>query len=212
MNVNNDIRHNRIRCLVRIALSITVLCYVFNVHAQSKTFFRYTNDQGRKVFSDVIPPQYTTKGYELMDSAGRVIKVILPELSPEEKARVETERTNARRIAKRDNELLSRYSNVSDIKESKARRLKDIGNSIYSLRLTLKNISKTIMSYQAEAASYERQGENVPKETLSSLTRLQKDRSFIEIEIDRKEQAKQQISNSYDEDIIRFGAIKPVIN
>jgi hypothetical protein len=209
---SKNIRHSRIRRLLCIVFSIAVLCHIVNAHAQSKTFFRYTNDQGGKVITDVIPRQYVSKGYELIDSKGKVIKVVLPELSAEEKARIDTEKTNTRRLAKWDKELLTRYSNTNDIKEAKARRLKDISNSIYSLRLTLKNISKTITSYQAEAAANERRGEDVPKETLSSIARLQKDRSFIQVEIDRKEQTKQQISDSYDNDILRFGEIKPAKN
>jgi hypothetical protein len=210
--VNNSTQHSRIGHLLCTALSITVLCYAFDAHAQSKAFFRYTNDQGSKVITDVIPPRYTSKGYELIDSTGKVIKVVLPELSAEEKARVDTKKAHAQRMAKWDKELLSRYSNVNDIKEMKARRLKDISNSIYSLRLTLKNISTTITHYQAEAAANERQGEEVPKETLSSIARLQNDRSFIEVEIDRKEQRRQQVNGNYDKDIIRFDEIKPVKN
>jgi chromosome segregation ATPase len=179
------------------------------VDAQSKTFFRYENEQGSKVMTDAIPPQYAVKGYEVINSSGIVIKVVPPEPSPEEKARIQKEKAEKRRLEKWDKELLSRYSSVNDIESTKSRRITGLENSIFSLRLTLKNISETIKFYQAEAATHERQGEDVSADTLASIERLQNDRDFIEAEISKKDSSKTQVSNDYDKDIVRFKQIKP---
>lgn len=191
-----------------ILLLANVLAYT-PAYAQSKTLFRYYNDQGSKVISDAIPPKYAVKGYEIINSSGQVIQVIPPEPSAEEKAQFQQEKAEKRRLEKWDKELLSRYSSVDDIEATKLRRVKGIENSIFSLRLTLKNISETIKFYQAEAATHERQGEDISTDTLSSIERLQKDRDFIEAEILRKESSKLQTVNNYNKDIARFKIIKP---
>lgn len=195
-----------ITCLVCIATTNP------HVYAQGKTFFRYTNDQGSQVISDAIEPKYAVRGYDIIDSKGGIIKTVPAELSPEEKIRLKQEKEEQRRIEKWDAELLSRYSTVEDIQATKKRRLEGVSNSIYSLKLTLSNISDTIKHYQAEAAANERQGEQVSEDTLFSISRLQKDRVFFEQEIERKEKHKQELTISYDKDIQRFKIIKPTKN
>lgn len=193
----------RLLFIIAMTLSTTVFS------AQNSTFFRYINDQGVRVIADSIPPEYTVKGYDIIDSQGQIIKTIPPELNQKEKALRIKQNAEKRRMAEWDKELLARYSTIDDIKATKKRRLKGVDNSIFSLRLTLNNISETIKHYQAEAAANERQGETVSKDTLSSITRLQKDRVFIEDEIKRKKKRREEVATNYDKDIDRFRIIKP---
>lgn len=179
-----------------------------STYADSKSLFRYINDKGSKVISDAIPPQYARKGYEVIGSKGQIIEIVPPEPSAEEKLQIQQEKAEQRRLAKWDKELLSRYSSVNDIEATKLRRIKGIDNSIFSLRLTLKNISETIKFYQAEAATHERQGAEVSSDTLVSIERLQKDRDFMMTEIAKKENYKAQVTHQYDSDMERFTKIK----
>lgn len=195
--------------LSKLSLFSLIACSIFisySAYAEN-SLFRYTNDQGGRVISDSIPPYYAAKGYEIIDSRGTVIKTVPRELSAEEKIIQEQQRKEQARLDKWDKELRSRYRHVDDIKTAKKRRLTDIDNSLDSLRLTLENISETIKNYQAEAASNERQGEAIPKETLSSLSRLQKDRDFIVQETANREKQRQEIISSYEKDIERFKLI-----
>ena len=177
--------------------------------AANGQMYRYKNDQGTKVISDVIPPHYATKGYDVIDSRGDVIKTVPPELSPEEKEIQRKKRLEQARLDEWDRELRSRYHSVEDIESAKSRRLKGIDNSINSLKLTLDNISGTIKYYQAEAAANERLGEAASKDTLASMARLQKDRDFIEKEIAGKESQREAIIDSFNRDAERFKLIFP---
>jgi hypothetical protein len=186
-----------------------VCCSLFvqlPVHA-SDTLYRYKNDQGGRVISDAISPYYATKGYEIIDSRGNVIKTVPKELSPEEKIRQKKQREEQAKLDAWDKELRSRYHNVEDIESTRKRRLKGVDNSITSLQLTLQNISETVKYYQAEAASNERQGEAVPQDTLSSMARLQKDRDFIENEIKKRQENRKKIVDTFDADVARFKII-----
>jgi hypothetical protein len=169
--------------------------------------FRYKNDQGSRVISDEISPYYASKGYEIIDSRGTVIKTIPRELSPTEKTQQRKEREKQARLDKWDEELRSRYHSLQDIQSTKQRRLKGVGNSITSLKLTLENISDTIKYYQAEAAANERQGEVVATDTLASMARLQKDRDFIEQEISKRQTRHAEIIEGFEKDIQRFKII-----
>jgi hypothetical protein len=176
------------------------------VYADS-TLYRYTNDKGGQVMSDAISPYYAAKGYEIINSRGNVIKTIPKALSPEEKARQKKQREEQAKLNAWDQKLRSRYHNLADIESTKKRRLKGIDNSITSLQLTLDNISETVKYYQAEAASNERRGEAVPKDTLSSMVRLQKDRDFIMQEIEQRQKSRKKVVDAFDRDTARFKII-----
>lgn len=190
-----------------VILAGVAICIAASTAHANDTLYRYKNDQGTKVISDVISPYYAAKGYDVINSRGNVIKTVPREPSPAEKEQQRKERAEQARLAKWDQELRSRYHTVEDIQSTKERRLKGINNSITSLRLTLNNISETIKYYQAEAAASERQGEEVPADILASMARLQKDRDFIEQEIDKRQARRTDIISKYQKDIERFKII-----
>jgi hypothetical protein len=191
-------------------LILTIACsglFIQSLAYADNTLYRYTNDSGARVMSDAISPYYAAKGYEIIDSRGNVIKTIPKELSPEEKARQQKQREKQATLDAWDQKLRSRYHSLADIEATKKRRLKGVDNSITSLQLTLDNISETVKYYQAEAASNERQGVAVPKDTLSSMARLQKDRDFIEQEIEKRQANRKKIVTMFDRDTARFTII-----
>jgi hypothetical protein len=181
--------------------------FVPSIAYADNSLYRYTNDSGARVMSDAISPYYAAKGYEIIDSRGNVIKIIPKELSPEEKVRQRKQRKKQATLDAWDQKLRSRYHSLADIEATKKRRLKGVDNSITSLQLTLDNISETVKYYQAEAASNERQGVAVPKDTLSSMARLQKDRDFIEQEIEKRQANRKKIVAMFDRDAARFTII-----
>jgi len=193
----------------KVCIGLILIISTATAQANQKPLYRYTQESGNVVISDTIPPEYTSQGYEVIDSRGNVLKTIPKELSQAEKAQQIADRKELERLAEWDKELLARYSRVSDIESRKKRRLTGIENSIESLKLTLEKISNTISYDQAEAAADERQGEVVAKETVESIARLQKDKSFISNEIARKEKERDRANASFDKDIERFNIIKP---
>ncbi len=193
--------------IITITATDLVLCSLASTVFAAGSLYRYTNDQGTKVITDVISPQNAAKGYNIIDSRGNVIETVPPELSQAEKERLKNDLAEKESLEKWDKELMARYSNVEDIIAAKERRMSGIKNSVSSLELTLQNIAQTIKHYQAEAAANERQGEKVTPETLSSIERLQNDKECIEQEIKRQKKRRDNTNESYDADIERFRLI-----
>ncbi|MFT7387775.1 MAG: cell fate (sporulation/competence/biofilm development) regulator YmcA (YheA/YmcA/DUF963 family) [Candidatus Endobugula sp.] len=191
---------------------LLTLCFsllIASVAQAEDRLFRYKNDQGSPVVSDSISPYYAAKGYEVIGSRGTVLEIIPRELSPEKKIQQRKDRQIQATLDAWDEELTSRYHSVEDIQSTQARRLKGIDNSITSLKLTLENISDTKKYYQSEAAANERQGEVVATDTLTSMARLQKDRGFIQKEIDKRQASREKIIEEFKKDIERFRIISP---
>lgn len=193
---------------------VILLLALFSVHlnAQSKSYFRYRNEQGVLVMSDAIPVKYATKGYEIVDIYGRVSKVVPPEPSQEEKDQLRKELEEKERLEKWDRELLLRYSHIEDIRAAKKRKLRGIDTNIFTLRLTLNNITERIKIHQATAASSERQGQKVSEETLAAIQQLEKDKQLIQEEIEQRKLDKQDVAKQYDQDMERFITIQSTAN
>src|SRR6187402_3359020 len=83
-------------------------------HALAQTskqmFYRYTNNDGRKVVSQTIPPQYIRNGYELLTISGEVIKVVPPAPPEADAERIANERKAAKEQARTDMDLRRTYS------------------------------------------------------------------------------------------------------
>lgn len=194
------------------SLFLTLLMTAIGFSVSSNTYassqlYRYINDNGVQVITDVISPEDAARGYDIIDSRGRLIKNIPPEMSEAEKKRLQNARAEKERLEQWDKELSARYSTVEDIEAAKERRMSGIRNNISSLELTLQNITQTIRHFQAEAAASERQGDQIAEETLSSIGRLQNDKIFIEQEIQRQKKRQVKTNNEYDADIARFKLI-----
>src|SRR6218665_3826780 len=96
-----------------------------NTFAADKTdnktvFYRYTTNDGHKVVSQTIPPQYVRNGYEMLTLNGEILKVVAPAPAEADAERIAKERKAAKEQARTDLELRRTYSSVADIESAKA--------------------------------------------------------------------------------------------
>jgi hypothetical protein len=159
-------------CLVALGLSICLLPgLLFAAPAESKeerpAYYRYVNDQGVKVMDHSIPPSFSQRGYEVLNSTGRVIKVVQPALTESDIKALE-----ARQAVKEEYEVLARrYSSTNDIEEAKLRQLERLDANISLVRGNINNLKRQIDGIGAKAAEFERAAKPVPQTLLDSLAK-----------------------------------------
>lgn len=188
-------------------LLLAALTTSFTANAQS--LYRYKNDKGIKVISSQIPARYVSKGYEVLAPDGKVIKVVAPEPSPEEKVRIEKELAEKKRLADWDRGLLKRYSAETDIEAAKQRKLSQLEAEISIRQRNIEKINSDIDKKQALAAEQERGGQAVPDSILEEITLLREKRRLENEKIRLLKQQQVEITESYNKDIERFRLIKP---
>lgn len=144
--------------------------------------YRYVDDHGVVVLGRQVPPQFVARGYEVLDSNGRVKQVVPAAPSAEER--------QARRLAleaqkKQDAEdatLLRLYSSLADLDRAQARQLQQLDNQIAVARANIAELQTEREELRAQAADQERAGRKVDKAILDQLqavdseTRLQQQR------------------------------------
>lgn len=199
-----------VKKMARIVAWVTVLLWSGLVLAQSSVFYRYVDNKGVTVISSKIPARFVPKGYDVITKEGRLIERVPPELSPEEKARLERERIARERQEKRDNELLRRYSHPDDIEAAKQRKLAQNRNTAGIIERNLEKVEDEINYYQGLAANEERAGKVITPETLERIEQLKRDKEIELKRQDSNQQERQQIIEKYDSDIARFNVIRPL--
>jgi hypothetical protein len=189
-------------------LVITLAMGASSLIAGEVLFYRYVDTKGVTVISSKIPPKYVTKGYDVITHDGRLVERIAPELSQEQKTKLELDKQKSLYLA----ELFKRYSTAFDIEEAKQRKLMDNKNAIAILGRNVEKIDSEINRYQAMAAADERGGREVSEDTLNAISKLIKDRKATLLEIESKEKEGVLMTKKFDKDIELFKAARPQEN
>lgn len=181
---------------------------IMSVHvlaqAEKKMFYRYTTNEGHKVVSQTIPPQYIRNGYELLTISGEIVKVVAPAPAEADAERVANERKAAKERAKTDLELRRKYSSVKDIESAKIRNLQELQNTVNILQANLSSVKLQLKAQEAHAASIERSGKTVTAEVLKNITTLRTEEKDLNAQIKQREAEYQSSADKYEQDKLRF--------
>src|SRR5690554_5092198 len=182
------------------------------VFAADRVYYRYTNEDGVQVLNHIIPPEYVSKGYEVVSLNGEVLKVVEPAPSEEDAEQVAMERKARLEQERRDKLLRRRYSSVNDIEAAKTRGLQELRGNISILTSNLSNVRAQILAGQKQAAVIERSGRSVSEALLNNLSALQNEEQNIQAQIKHREQEYQSVSDKFDRDMQRFKVISQASN
>lgn len=174
-----------------------------------KVIYRYKNAQGVIVMDSQIPPEYVTKGYDIMSRTGKVLKVVPPAPVGAAAEKALEERLRNEELARTDVHLRRSYSNVADIDAAKARNLQSLQGNIDILEANLSGVRTKLQAAQARAASIERGGKIVPDDLLKSIRGLEQEEKDIQSQIKQRQIELQGVSDKFDSDRKRFIEITP---
>ncbi|HEX4937369.1 MAG TPA: DUF4124 domain-containing protein [Candidatus Kapabacteria bacterium] len=173
--------------------------------------YRYENAQGVKVIDYQVPPEYVSKGYEVLNSQGRVIEVVPRSLTPQElmaKMKDEKRKLDEARQAEEDKKLLTIFSSPADAERARDRKLEAIDAYINITKGNILKLKDDFNYTQAQAAERERAGQAVPDFQLEKIESLQRQISQAEEAILEKEKEKVVIRAEYGKHIERLRELK----
>jgi hypothetical protein len=186
--------------LAALGLSISILPNILWAAAADQpkeeraAYYRYVNDQGVKVMDHSIPPAFSQRGYEVLNSVGRVIKVVPPALTEQDIKALE-----ARQAIKEEYEQLSRrYSSTLDIEEAKLRQLERLDANIALVRGNINSLKRQIDGIGTKAAEFERAAKPVPATLLESLAKTKNELANSENLMVIRVAEKQQVVDKFE--------------
>lgn len=171
---------------------------------KTKVIYRYKNNQGVTVMDSSIPPQYVSKGYEVVSQSGKVLKVVPPSPKAEDAERLKRERQEHAARQEADIQLRRSYSNVADIDSAKQRNLQSLRGNIGILQANLSGVRSKLQAAQAQAAAVERSGRVLHDDALKNIASLEQEEKDILTQIRQRETEYQSVSDRFDEDRARF--------
>lgn len=190
--------------------TLLLVLVTLSVAAQAATrYYRYINDEGVTVMDSRVPPEYVKNGYEVVTINGRVLEVVPPAPTADEKEERAAERKRQAELAEMDRYLLRRYSSVEDIEAAKERRLASFDASMAILRGNASNLESQIENLQSRAANMERSGRAVPQNVLDSLRDLETELKKIHQQMAQRELDQTAEAAKFEQEIERFKVIKP---
>jgi len=203
--------------LNRCALACALLLG-FATLGQARNLYRYYNDEGSLVVDFTIPTEYVSRGYEVVNSKGVVIKVVPRELTEEEKldfdaqAKLEARaRAEEERLRRWDETLLLRYSAVEDIEAARERALQDLRIRVSILKSNKRSLKQQVENYQAQAADMERRGQEVDAARLKTIEQLQQEISATDRAIADRQTEIDNVAGAFGQDIERFEMLLEIV-
>lgn len=196
----------------------TILFVALSAEATSQ-LYRYHNANGVPVIDDNVPPEYASKGYDIIRPDGTLIKRVPRQLSEEElrlhntdESREQLRIEEEERMRAWDESLLLRYSDVSDIEAAESRALRDLNIRISILKSNLSSMKGQVEREQQKAADIERRGVDVPEEIVRNINTMRLEIEDIEQSIAVRREEVQSVKASYQRDIGRFETLIDRVN
>ncbi|MDD1650837.1 MAG: hypothetical protein LUO80_10660 [Methylococcaceae bacterium] len=182
---------------------------------QAAEFYRYYGDDGRVNISQALPSAYATRGYEVIDETGRVIRKVAAQKTPEQLARdAEVAARHAEELAAAaqrrdyDNLLLLRYSSVEDIEIARDRFLHESEARLTILETSLRDLKRQVEAQQEQAAEFERKNQQVPPKLEKVIADLLVEVAAVQDRIEATRQEKERAAESFRRDRARFEELK----
>ena len=196
-----------------LILAIFMLLMPFTVSA--KKLYMWYDENGNPYFSDKVPPKENEKARAELNSQGRKVDEIGRAPTAEEIAKEkELERLRKEKAAiiakqkEKDAILLKTFRSEEDLVLARDGKIASLDNYINITRGNIKRFKSKLSNLQAEAAKDEKAGKAVGQGLLDEMASIERQITKSYNSIVTREQNKESIRQSYNNDIRRFRTLK----
>jgi len=195
-------------------ITIVLSCFLCLFGSQTvfaKRMYRLVDQYGNTLFSDQVPPEQAKDHRELLSPSGRIIEVTEKAKSKEqqelEKHLAELRQEEEKLIARQkinDNALLTTFHSKEELYTALKIKMQAFDNQKKVLDGNLKNMTKQLQDQQKQAATFERNGEKVPKKLLDDIKATQQQIQRINAALVANADRQMLVRNEYNADIERY--------
>ncbi len=162
--------------------------------------YRFTNADGKIEIAGAIPNDRVVHGYDVIDTSGRIIRRVAPELSPEEqeRKRIELARVQACEEALRRVQALYQYE--TEIDHAKEKALDALAVAIDNERANLAHVRGQHADLLQQAARMERSGSVLSSVLIQNIERAAAQVRVLEENIRQRSGERADIERRFDEE------------
>ena len=192
------------RSLLILALAATLCRAADAQDAPAYQLYRYVDDRGVTVLDrQGVPSEYISKGYQVLNQQGRVVRTVPPAPSADELKAAATRKAQA----DADAQLLGLYSSLDDLDNARTRKLAELDGMIAIANNNIKSLEAQLASLQAQAAGQERSGQAVPQSLVEQINAVRDQRTDQNAQVARYQRMKDTVSQGFAKDRSRLDAL-----
>lgn len=209
------------RLLVLLAACALALNVAPSVAAEKKAaakssgaggyLYRYTNEKGVTVIDSAIPPEFASKGYDILTRGGQLVQKVAPVASDGvlDEAEAKKKREETALMSRRDGELRKLYSSPQDAERLRNRQVEAITLKIDYAKGQLLQVTNKRKVELEQAAKLERKGTPVPPAMKDTITRLNTQATELDAQIKTLEGDKERLRAEFEPVIERLKVLYP---
>jgi hypothetical protein len=178
------------------------------VHAK---LYKWVDEKGNTYFSDQVPPKHSQFRRESLSKQGRVVGVT-------EKAKTKSEEALDRLLAAlkeaqekviakqmfHDKALRVTYSKLEDLQNTFDARMQEMETEQKLAISNIKRLDNQLETQHRQAATFERNGEKIPKSLLDEIKATEKESQQAYVKISQNIEKKNQVAEEFNADIARY--------
>lgn len=179
----------------------------------------WTNRDGIRECSDVMPPEYAQEAHEEKSASGVVLHKHERSKTPEEVAAEREQReaearaaaaaaAAARKQAAADRVLLQTFSSEDDLILARDGQLANVESQVKITESHLAKLEKSLDQMIGEAADYERRGRKVPAKLSGNIGKVREQIEAQKAFIEEKRSEQGKIRAEFDRDLARFRELR----
>ncbi|MDR3429840.1 DUF4124 domain-containing protein [Silvimonas sp.] len=184
---------------------LALLLVAAQVHA---ALYRWVDDNGQVQYSDKPPVAGAKKGVSVLDTQGMVRKEPAPQLTPEEKARLQTEKAQQLDQQRRDRALLQSFSSPKDIDILRDRQIESVQASLQTNTLRRQSGQAKLDRLNTQVATIQKRGRTPPADMLGEVLATQKEINDIDDDTRVKQASIVTIRQHAEEDKKRLNELQ----
>jgi hypothetical protein len=192
----------------RLLVSAAALCAAISMSAEAK-LYKWVDDQGTTHYGETIPPEYANRDTKQLDK-GRVIdRDEKLKTRTKDSANTEVVEDKATKEARRrDNALLSTYSNEQEIDLARDRNLLQVEARINSYSTMVKSAQTTLDELRKESASFTQSGRKIPVSLTEDITEAEARVGKRQKDLETSQKEVDAMKARYEADKLRYRELK----
>ncbi len=177
--------------------------------------YKWRDTGGNLHYSDSLPADANSTGYDVVNGQGILIKRVAPAMSPDQrvaaKAEAETARSaeaEAERKSRDDQQLLAANPTEADLLTSQRQQIEMINLQVKSLQTALQSLERTLTDLLGRAAEQEREGKPVSAKLAAQIADVRAKIDAQHKQLSRQDAEREKTTQGFSAELEHYRALR----
>ena len=198
--------------LILVMLASTL---AISVASAGNVRYKWRDTEGNLHYSDSLPADANSLGYDVVNAQGILIKRVAPAMSADQRVAANAEAATARsaeaeaeRQSREDQQLLAANPTEADLLSAQSQQIEMIELNVKGLQTALQSLERTLTDLLGRAAEQEREGKPVSAKLASQIADIRSKIDAQHKQLSRQETDKQKTTQGFSAELEHYRALR----